>query len=105
MNQCTCLLGCCFITLNDNLVPPCADGYAERLFDEFKVLGKTSVQEGKFLFCIKIYLCSNRIRSSLIFYCCKGIKTICLFELEGKYFCLSLSFKFTYSHLEQYITF
>jgi len=97
-------MGCGFITLDENLVPPGAYGNTEGLFDKFEILGETAMEEGKFLFGVKIYLRGNRIRSFLFLCRGKGIQAVRL-QFECKQRCLFLIFEFAGSHFEKDHTF
>lgn len=99
IDQILCPLGCGYITLDEYLVPPGADGNTEGLFDKFEVPGETSVEEREFLFGVKIYLCSDRNRSFLFLCGDKGIQAFGLLQFERKYRSFLLAFEFAGSHL------
>ena len=94
-------MGCGFIALDENPVPPGAYRNPERLFNKFEIPGETAVEEGKFLLGVEIYLRGNRIRSFLFLYQGKGIQAICVLQFERKRRCLFLIFEFTGSHFKK----
>lgn len=98
-------MGCGFIPLDENLVPPGAYSDPEGLFDKFEILGETAAEEGKFLFGVEVYLCGNRIRSFLFLCHGKGIQSVCVLKFQCKRRCLFLIFEFAGSHFEKNHTF
>lgn len=94
-------MGCGFIALDENPVPPGAYRNPEGLFDKLEILGETAVEERKFLFGVEIYLRGNRTRSFLFLCQGKGIQAVCVLKFECKRRCLFLIFEFAGSHFEK----